>query len=280
MTFPYNEGSATPNFSGLFELPDRDLRICDVATGSPLVDPTFHPLVIPPLVTTAPLRYNVTPIPRGGASVSVPLVDSWQFDVTGWFLMDDPDDVQAAFDYLCDAVCIAMGQQEAQLNAVGWTEARTMTVQKAGQVAYGQNPDKGEMAAGYREFVLPFIAADPIKYSLTEHSTVIGTGTTVTNSGNAKVPYIARFDGPNTGHVQIDATGGGTLLFNYALGSGEYVEIFTKDGSYVTNVGVDLYPYISVDAACRLLSPGGNGFTKSSGGGTPVATVKHYDGWE
>lgn len=278
MTWPYNDGSATPDFSGLFELPTRDLRICDVPDGDG--QPTYHPLVIPPLVSTAPLRYNVVPIPRGGGSKVTPLVDSWQFDVTGWFLMDDPDDVQAAFDYLCDAVCLAMGDVQAEVNGVGWSEPRTMTVCKAGQVAYAQNPDKGEMAAGYREFVLPFLAVDPIKYSSTQHSTAITTTTDVTNAGNAQVPFIARFDGPNVDHIEYD-TGldDGMILLDYALGSGEFIEILTKDGSYVTNTGVDMYPYIAVGSGARLLGQGVNTFTLASGGGG-TGLIRHNDGWE
>lgn len=283
MTLAYEPGDDEPDFSGLFEIVGKDLRITNVAAGSPLVEPTFHPLVIPPLVSSVPIRYNVTPIPRGGASVSDPLVDSWQFDVTGWFLMGERagetvNDVGAAFGYLCDVVCMANGWMRAELDDPSWDERRFMIVQKGGPVAYGQNPDKGEMAAGYREFVLPFVAADPIKYSFTEHSTVVTTGTSVTNAGNARVPYIVRFDGANTSHIEVNGSSAAIRL-DYALGSGEFIEIFTRDGSYVTNTGVDMYPYISIDADARLLPPGSSSFTKTSGGGG-TATVKHNDGWE
>jgi len=286
VSFTYHSGDAEPDYSGLFEIPSKSLRICNVPTGSPLVQPTFKPLLIPPLVSSVPIRYNVTPIPRGGASVSDPLIDSWQFDVTGWFLMGERDgetvdDVGAAFGYLCDVVCVANGWMRAELDDPSWSERRFMVVQKGGSVAYGQNPDKGEMAAGYREFVLPFIAADPIKYSYTNHSTVVTT-TTVTNAGNAKVPYVVRFDGPNTDHIQVAVNGSSddTLVYlDYALGSGEYIEISTRDGTYVSNVGIDMYPNFYVGSLARLLSPGGNAFVKSSGGGG-TATVKHNDGWE
>lgn len=278
MTFAYTAGDAEPDFSGLLEFRSKSLRICNVPTGSPLVEPTFKPLLIPPLVATTPIRYNVTPVPRNGAFVSDPIVDSWQFDVTGWFLMDDVDDVGAAFEYLCDVVSVANGQMVIELDDPSWTERRIMTVQKAGPVAYGTNPDKGEMAAGYREFVLPLIASDPIKYSLTSTDTVISGSTAVLNDGNAKVPYAVKFDGAVTDHIQID-TGGSTVLFDHAMSSGDFVTISTVDGSYVSNMGIDLNPYISIDAFARLLAPGSNVFTMSSGGGG-TATITSNSGWE
>lgn len=283
MTFSYAAGSATPDYSGLFEIPAKSLRICNVGTGSPLVLPSFKPLVIPPLISTCPIRYNMTPIPRGGASVAEPAVDSWQFDIRTWFFSDDVDDIWGAFDYLCDVVCVANGWMGAELNAPTWTDVRTMTVRKGGQVTMNET-DKGEMGAGYREFTLPFIAADPIKYAKTQTSTVITSGTTVTNAGNAKVPYLVRFDGGASGvtdHIQIDGPSGDkTVLLDYALPAGKFIEINTRDGSYLTDTGVDMNPYIAVGADVRLLAPDGNSFTKSSGGGTGVATVKHYSGWE
>lgn len=279
MTWPYSAGSATPNYSGLFELPDFDLRICDVASGG--TAPTFHPLVIPPIVSSAPFRQNVMGVPRG-AYVADPIFDSWQFDVTGWFLMDDVDDVGAAFAYLCDAVKVANGWMAAHFNDPSWSAARLMTVRKSGPITYAENPDKGEMGSGYREFVIPLIAADPLKYSLTTTDTVIGTGTTVTNNGNAKVTHVVRFDGPNTDHIQVAVNGSSDdalVYLGYALGSGEWIEINTRDASYVTNTGVDMNPYFYVGSVARLLAPGGNSATKSSGSGG-TATIKHYDGWE
>lgn len=275
MTFAYQAGSATPDYSGLFEIPG--LRICNVpdADGN---EPTFRPLNIPPVNGTCPIRYNVQPIPRGGAKMSEPLFDSWQFDVVGDFWLDKVDDVQAAIDYLCDAVTVAAGAIGAQVNAPGWAEARTMTVRKGGPVVVTV-PDKGDMAAPAREFTLTFVAEDPLKYASTPTVVPI-TASVVTNEGNAQVPYLVRFDGPNTGHVQIDGpVDDGTVLLDYALGSGEFIQINTRDGSYVTNTGVDMNPYIAIGSDVRLLVPGGNGFTFSSGSGGS-ATVTAYSGWE
>lgn len=269
MSFSYAAGSSTPGYGGLAEF--TNLRIG--ATG------TFKPIDIPPLSQAAPLRFQVTPVPRGGGHMSTPTLDAWQFDIVGSLDGLAPADVQAAKDYLMSKVNVAKGAMNLTLNALGWAATRTMTVRLAGQVSVTE-PDVDHKKSRVRTFTIPLLAEDPIQYSSTSADTVITTATAVTNAGTADVPYLVRFDGANTDHIQIDRVGGtdATVLLQYALASGKYAIINTRDGSYITNSGVDLAPYIAVGSGARFLSPSGNSFTKSSGSGG-TATVTHYDGY-
>lgn len=267
MSFSYSGGTTTPGFGGLAEF-----------TNLRLNDGTFRPLVIPPITQTAPLRFVVTSIPRGGGKVSTPTLDAWQFDLTGFVDVTSPNDMQAAVDYLKAHVNFGLGLIGLTLNAKGWTSARTMAVRVAGQVVVDEPTDVRLKKLLRRSFTIPLIAEDPIQYAINETDNVITTSTTVTNAGTAPIPYVVRFDAVNTTFIQIADLLGNKVRLDYALTSGQYAEINTRDGSIITNTGVDLYQYVTIDDAVRYLAPGNNSFTKTSGSGG-TATVKHFDGW-
>lgn len=267
MAFSYSAGTATPGYGGLAEF--TSLRIND---GS------FRPIAVPPLTQTPPMRFKADPVPRGGGVVSLSGVDPWQFDIQAFFDVSSPDDVQGAIDYLKGKLNPDSGPLTLTLNAKGWSATRQMTVRLAGQIAV-EDPTVERKKLTRRSLTIPLIAEDPIQYATTQTTTAITSSSTVTNAGNASVSYIVRFDGANTSFIQVADALGHKVRLDYAIPSGKYVEISTKDGLIITDTGVtDLYQYLTIDSELRFLPAAGLNLTKTSGSGG-TASVKHYSGW-
>lgn len=266
MSFSYAAGNTTPGYGGLAEFSSLRLN-----------DGTFKPVTVPPITQTPPMRFKVDPIPRGGGLMSTPSLDPWEFALEGYFDVSHPDDVQPAIDYLKSKINPSLGLQTLTLNAKGWSAARLMSVRLAGPLTV-EEPTVERKKLQRRSFSIPLIAEDPLKYAATQTTTAVTTSTSVTNAGTAPVSYIVHFDGPNTTFIQVADALGNKVRLDYAIPSGKYVEISTKDGLVVTDTGVDLYQYVTINSVMRTLPAGANLYTKTSGSGGS-ASIKHYSGW-
>jgi hypothetical protein len=266
MSFSYSAGTATPGYGGLVDFPS--LRINQG---------TYKPLAIPPLTQTPPPRFVTTPVPRGGGNVSTVSLDAWAFNIDGYFDVVDPADVQAAIDYLKSKINTFKGAIGITLNAGGWTDTRTMTVYVGGQVTF-EEPQINLKKAPRRNFSIPLIAADPLQYGSTQVVTSVTTSTSVPNAGDASIPYIVHFDGPVTTYIEVNDGLGNKVRLDYAIPLGKMAEISTRDGSIVTDTGVDLYQYLTISSSMRYLPAGGKTMNTANGG-AGTASVKAYPGW-
>lgn len=152
MPFSYAAGGTTPiGPPGMVEFPSVRLN-----------DGTFRPLSIPPLMQSPPLRWTPHPAPfDDGGLVTDPLFDIWQFDVTGWLLVDDTSEIQDAVDYLMANVNRDAGWMTVSFYGYGWSAAKTMSCRLAGQVIVVEL-DKGDMNSVERGFTVPLVAVDPV----------------------------------------------------------------------------------------------------------------------
>lgn len=281
MAFSYSAGSATPGFGGLAELTTLAgvslLRI-NVAT--------LKPLSIPPLNLTMPLRAKSTPVPRGGSFADPPLPDEWAFDLTG--NLDpgtNPDDVQAAIDYIRAKVNAWQGFMLLLLNAKGWTGSpatRQMTVQVNGQVG-AVDVEVERKKVPRRGFVIPLLAPDPRIYSSAQTTTVITTATNVTNAGTTPAPFTARFHGPQTDPI-LNGPGTGNIIgYTGAIASGHYVDVNTVDSATGTMTALldgttDAFPSIDADSA-NYLDPGTHAWSATNTTGAGATEILSRDAY-
>lgn len=270
MSFSYSAGSATPGFGGLAELPS--LRICQG---------TFRPLSIPPLYQSMPLRTKSTPVPRGGSFADPPLPDEWPFEIEGFFDVTDPNDVQAAITYLLAHVNAYQGFMVLTLNALGWSATQQMTVQINGQAA-AQDVEMERKKLTRRGFVIPLLAPDPRRYSTTQTTTVIGTGTNVTNAGTTPAPFTVRFHAPQT-DPELNGPGSGNIIQFTGAIPGSYVDVTTVDGSTgtmtaVDDSGNDVFASVSADSA-NYVNPGTSAWTASRASGAGATEMLTRDAY-
>lgn len=266
--WPVVAGTAV-DFSGVLDFPSG-LRL-----GGD--DGTFRLSVAPCITDSMPLRVSSGPAPRGGGMVGDPLPDVWPFDVQGWFLVDDPADIQAAVDLLHQKVNFALGWQTVTLNAPGWPATRTMTLRVGGQITVDPR-DRGDMTVPERVYTIPLIAADPRRYGPAV-TTPITTGTSVTNGGVIPSPFVATFVGPLT-DPELNGPGTGNILKLTTVASGQTVTVTTVDPTTGTttaidNTGADVFDLIVTDKV-DYIDPGTESwtFTKTAGAGSASMTVR------
>lgn len=284
MTWTYEAGSATPGPSGLFELPS--LRLTD--------DGSFCPLAIPPLFTSPPIRDSVTPMASDhGGRFGLALYDPFPFEVTGWFLCaEDLSDLGEIVDYLKDKANLRHHSQTVLLNLPGWAEARQMTVRVTGQISIVQ-PERSDALVSEREFTIPLTAADPLKYSTTEHTVTVTSGTSVVNAGDADTPVTVRFNGPVT-NPQVDKAGTSgsdrIKLLNadgsdVVIASGHYIDVSTNpagDGgiSAVDDTGASVYDKVAAfTVSAQPLWSGSTSWTKTVDAGAGAVQFIYRDAW-
>lgn len=272
--FIYVPGTDAPLYSGFAEFPG-------VRFG---YDGTFRADDIPPIYQSAPLRLSAVDLPRDGVTVPPVLLDGWQFTLGGELRVDDPDDVQAAKDYLRSKVNVGVGWTTLTLNALGWTGKRQMTVMVAGQITI-PDPDghDARRTIGNRDITIPLIAADARQYSVVLQAVDIGTGTTLTNAGDYPAPFTVRFNGPLT-NPRVDGPGtAGTNRIELArdLAAGEWVDVTTWDDGVTTAVddaGVNAIGDVNTDTA-SVIMPGDSDWTASADAGSGVTTISFRDTW-
>lgn len=280
MAFSYSAGSATPGLTGLAELTTlAGVSLLRLNVG------TVKSLSIPPLNLTMPLRAKSTPVPRGGSFADPPLPDEWAFDLNGLLDVTDPNDMQAAIDYIRSKVNAYQGFMLLLLNAKGWTGSpatRQMTVQVNGQVG-ATDVEIERKKVPRRGISIPLLAPDPRIYSTAQTTTAITTATNVTNAGTTPAPFTARFHGPQTDPI-LNGPGSGNIIgYTGAIASGHYVDVNTVDPTTGTMTALldgitDQFAFISADSA-NYVNPGTSAWTatRSSGAGaTEMLTRDAY----
>lgn len=280
MAFSYDAGGTTATYAGRVDFNSVRLN-----------DGTYKTQRVPPIIGSAPVGGESTPLParHGGYSGAVYLLP-WEFDLEAWlWVPSGPDDVQGALEYLQAAYNVQAGALTMTLNARGWSEARLMTARVAGPLV-PEEPDIELKKVPRRDVIIPMVADDPRRYSFTEHSQTITTATSVTNAGRYNTPLKVRFNGPRT-NPQIDIAGtSGTarIRFSGTITTGNYVEINTYAGGILTatdNSSVDAYSGgtwggTGVTAATlRTLPPGATSLTATSDAGAGTVTVYWRDAY-
>lgn len=93
-------------------------------------------------------------------------------------------------------------------------------------------PDPGQGRVPWREIAIPLRAPDPRLYGLTTYTVAIGTsGTALSHLGNTPAPTIFRFHGADEDPylTDPDATWGGEITTDITLGSGNFIELDSKE---------------------------------------------------
>lgn len=201
-------------------------------------------------------------------------------------------DVDGATDLLNLQFDLDKGLQVMTVNRVGWSAARQVTVQTVGDGVRIEEPAGLAKNVPDRLFSVALVAPDPRIYSVTEHSQVIGTNTSILNAGNRATPVRVRFAGPQT-NPKIDlhgTSGSARIRFAGTVPSGHYVEVNSNASGILGVYAVDDAGVSAMGTAStyggpisafslRSIPQGTSAYDASNDSGAGATTLYWRDAW-
>lgn len=281
MSFSYDAGTSTPTYAGLVEF-----------DGVRINDGTFKSQRVPPIVDSPPLSDATSAYANDDGGVDgTTLIEPWTFDLELWlWVPTGAGDIPAAIDYLRGAFNIVTGLSTLTVNAPGWSAARMLTARVAGQIVVAE-PDITSKKVPTRDVTIPMIATDPVVYSLATRVVTINTGSsgTVTNAGNKRTHFIARFNGPLTNPALV-SPGGAKLALgpmpdatNVVIASGHYIEVQSNPAAVggvtaIDDLGVSVYDTIAAFNVSTI-GTGTPSWSVTSDAGSGNVRLTTQDAW-
>lgn len=274
MSFSYAAGTSTPNLAGLVEV--GSIRINDG---------TFQLLAAHGLLLgTASVRDGVTPSgSMDGGYPGVPRYNPRDILLEGQIRVPTVADLWGAFDLLNEAFNLEItAPRTLTVDTSGWANPRQIDVVPTDSVQIVSPADFSAHTISIREFSVHLIAPDPRLYDTTLQTVTVTTGTSLTNAGTASAPYIARFEGPQTGPITLTDPDGTTIQVG-TVASGHWIEVNTRDPetgtlTAVDDTGASVVEQVTASRS-TVVKPGTSSWSRTNGGGAGATKVKFRNAW-
>lgn len=275
MTFTYDAGTSTPNLAGLVEV--GTIRINDG---------TFHLLAATGLLLgSASVRDGVTPSgSMDGGYPGVPRYNPRAILLEGQIRVPTVPDLWGAIDLLNQAFNLeTTAPRTLTVNTTGWAGTRQIAVVPSDASVQVISPaDFDGHHIGIREFSVNLVAPDPRLYDTSLQTVTVTTGTTLTNAGTASAPFIARFEGPQTGPITLTDPDGNSIQVG-TVASGDWIEVNTRDAATGTLTAVDSTGASAIEqvtiSTSSVVRPGATSWSRTHGGGAGATKVKFRSAW-
>ena len=287
MSYSRDNGTMTPTLNGAAAF-----------NGLQINDGTFKSGNLGMITGSPPILDTSVQLPNDdGGSDGFPLYGPWNFTLDGEFIVDSPDDVQAAINDLRSTFNLYAGSGLLTFASRGFSGVRRMTARLNGQIVIN-DPGKGRRKSRVRQYSIPMLAVDPRAYDddvadLHTITVPIGTPTALPNGGNYPTPisieFVGKltspsFDGPGTaGFNRIRLANQDGSDYVVAAGHSVTVQTFVSGPAGVTALldgSTNVYGKVA-NRSAGLIIPGTSNYTLSTDDGTDTghAVVTYRDAW-